>query len=103
MPVVDLYEQSVGSRARKSLKGRIDLAGRAGLENRDFHCQCAGGFLHGSQSDVDGNASAWIDQDSESRCLGHQFVQESKLLRCDLEAKEISTGGVATGSRETRD
>jgi hypothetical protein len=42
---VGFDEEGIGALARKSGKGRIDLAARAGVEDMDLQPDDAGGFL----------------------------------------------------------
>jgi hypothetical protein len=88
-------EQGVGSIARKTGKGPIDLVDRRGVENLDLQPDGGGSFLHLVQCGLGRRRIARIDEHSNANSLGYQVTQQPQPFSDHLLGEKIHAGRVA--------
>ena len=96
-------EESIKVLALKDGKGRIDFAGRAGVEDIDLQPDSAGSILHGLQCGLDSCRTGGIDEHGNTNSLGHQLMQECYPLCDHFLGEKIDASRVAAWPREAGD
>jgi hypothetical protein len=82
-------EQGVGSVARKSRKGRIDLAAGPSIENIDLQPEDAGGHLYFFQCVLGRQRICGVDQQRNASGLGNKLTQERQPFSRKLGEKKL--------------
>jgi hypothetical protein len=95
-------EQRVGTVARKSREGPLDLPAGAGVKDLDLQSDGAGSRLHVSQRGFDGNIRR-IDEHGNASSSRYQITQEFQPLCRQLTQEKIDACQVAARPGEAGD